>query len=69
MKTICPVHRFMYNGDVCPLCEKERIDRLASRYVNSGNEERQSLKKEKKLERDINEGDIKKLLEKFGKSK
>ena len=67
MKTICPIHRFMYKGDVCPLCEKERIDRLAKRYVNSGNEERISLKKEKKVDRKINENDLKKLLEKFKK--
>lgn len=67
MKQICPIHRFMYNGSVCPLCEKERIDRLASEFVNSGNEERVSLKKEKKLDREINENDINKLLEKFGK--
>lgn len=67
MKEICPIHRFMYGGSVCPLCEKERIDRLAKRYVNNGNEERVSLKKEKKLDREINENDINKLLEKFGK--
>ena len=67
MKTICPIHRFMYKGDVCPLCEKERIDSLAKRYVNNGNKERVSLNKEKKLDREISENDINKLLEKFGK--
>lgn len=65
MKTICPIHRFAYKGDKCPLCEKERIDRLANKYVNSGNEELVNLKKEKKLERNINENDLKKLLAKF----
>ena len=32
MKQICPIHRFSYEGNKCPFCEKERIDRLAQKY-------------------------------------
>lgn len=68
-KQICPVHRFSYSGDVCPFCEKERLDNLAKRYVT--NEEREALRLEKKNEkmrqRGITEEDLNKLKEKFGK--
>lgn len=34
MKTVCPVHRFAYSGNVCPFCEKERIAKLSQKYVS-----------------------------------
>ena len=61
MKTICPIHHFSYSGSVCPFCEKERLDRLATRFVKE--EDRRKPLKEK----EITENDIQKLLNKFNK--
>ena len=60
MKTICPIHRFMYNGSTCPLCEKERIDRLAKRYNPSPIENNETT---------ITDNDLKRLIEKFSLNK
>lgn len=62
MKTICPIHRFSYNGNVCPFCEKERINSLAHRFVNTN-----PTVIKKNAEREISESDLKKLVEKFKK--
>jgi len=60
MKTICPIHRFYYNGNVCPFCEKERINGLVHRFVNTTTRKGNN-------EKNINESDLKKLVEKFKK--
>ena len=55
-KNFCQTHHFYYNGNKCPLCEKERIDNMASRFV-----------KPEKVEndREINEHDLEMLVGKF----
>lgn len=60
MKTICPLHRFMYSGAVCPLCEKERIERLAKRYNPKVIEKQIN-------EQPITEEDLKILIQKYKK--
>lgn len=64
MKSVCYIHRFMYKGERCPLCEKERIDGLAKRYVKCDDD-----KKASKKDREINESDINRLLTFFGSKK
>ena len=62
MKVVCPIHRFSYSGNVCPFCEQERINYLTRKY---GGEECEVVTKKK--EREINENDLQKLMEKFNK--
>lgn len=60
MKHFCSIHHLYYNGIVCPLCEKERIENLVNRYnkqISNG--------KKAKNEREITENDIEKLKNKF----
>ena len=35
MKQFCTVHCFSYSSSVCPFCEKDRINRLAHRFVKT----------------------------------
>ena len=60
MKQICPIHRFSYEGNKCPFCEKERIDRLAQKYGKII-EKVEETKKDKPASEDS----LKKLVEKF----
>ena len=61
-KNFCSIHHFYYNGGVCPLCEKERIDRMVDLY---GPKEEQTIKEEKVKDREINEDDLARLVNKF----
>lgn len=63
MKKLCPTHFFSYSGNKCPFCEQERIDRLAQRFAKT--EEKKTV--EKPAEREIEESDLQKLLDKFNK--
>lgn len=67
MKQICPIHRFSYNGDKCPFCEKERIDRLAQKYVMVEHTKPKETKKTESEE--ITEESLNKLMEKFNVKK
>lgn len=42
-KNFCTTHHFYYTGHVCPLCEKERIDKMAKRFSGK---EKQEVKEE-----------------------
>jgi len=59
MKTLCPIHRFSYNGNTCPFCEKERINSLVHKFIKAP--------KETIVEKGISEEDLQKLKEKFKK--
>ena len=43
MKQICPLHHFFFNGNNCPFCEQERIERLSQKFDNNVSQ----IKKEK----------------------
>lgn len=62
MKQFCSIHRFYYNGNTCPFCEKDRIDNLANRYGNKS-----VVTKKTNSGRVITESDIEKLKNKFNK--
>lgn len=32
-KKICPTHHFRYTGSRCPICESERVNGMAKRYI------------------------------------
>ena len=59
MKQICPLHRFFFNGNNCPFCEQERIERLSQKFDKNVSE----IKKDKAHE--ITEDDLEKLKQKF----
>lgn len=64
MKKFCPIHSYYYEGNKCPFCEKERIERLAQRFVKT--EEKKTVKEES---REIEESDLQKLMDKFNNKK
>ena len=55
MKQICPLHHFFFNGNNCPFCEQERIERLSQKFDNKMSQ----IKKEKTHE--ITEDDLEKV--------
>lgn len=57
-KKMCNIHRFNYSGRVCPFCEQERINKLASKF------EKRQVKEENG---EITQEDIERLKNKFGK--
>ena len=67
-KNFCPTHHLYYKGNVCPLCEKERIDHMAKKF---GKKEMQAIvgddftKNEKKYRKEITESDLERLVQKF----
>ena len=66
MKQICPIHRFSYSGNVCPFCEKDRINGLAHRFVKTVENNTISVHNVKKgKQQEITENDLQKLINKF----
>lgn len=61
-KNYCAVHHLYYNGAKCPLCEKERIERMAERYVPK---QEKTVKESESNDREINEEDLVRLANKF----
>lgn len=64
-KNYCETHHFYYRGVKCPLCESERIQKMADKYSKKIN-----VGKPKKEEREIREAtvdDIQKLIDKFNR--
>lgn len=57
MKNLCETHRVYYRGEKCPYCEQERIEKLSKTFVKE--------KKTVKEDREIDENDIARLIEKF----
>lgn len=57
-KSFCEIHHFYYIGNTCPLCQKEKYDRLSKKY--SKEEE-----KEEFHDKELTEKDISKLSDKF----
>lgn len=70
MKQICPIHRFSYSGNKCPFCEKERLDKLAQRYVVVDHlDVIGNYKPKTNNDIEITEEHLKKLTEKFNVKK
>ena len=70
MKQICPIHRFSYSGNVCPFCEKDRINGLAHRFVKTVESNANSVHNDKKrTQHEITENDLQKLMNKFNLKK
>ena len=65
-KHLCPIHHYMYSGTTCPLCEKDRLENLAHRYVKSPIQEKP---KHEEKPREVTEEDLNKLVEKFNSKK
>lgn len=65
-KKFCATHHLYYNGTECPMCLSERLNYYDHKY-NGKTEDVTQEKAFKKKDRDINEDDISKLMEKFNK--
>lgn len=65
-KKFCATHHLYYNGTECPMCLSERLNYYDHKY-NGKTEDVKQEKAFKKKDRDINEDDISKLMEKFNK--
>ena len=59
MKQICHLHHFFYNGENCPFCERERIERLSQKFDKNTSE----VKKDETHE--ITEEDLERLKQIF----
>lgn len=33
MKKLCSIHRYYYNGNECPICMQERVQKMALRWA------------------------------------
>ena len=62
-----PIHHYFYQSDEYPICEKERIQKMAMRWSNKhmDNQEKHSEKDEDKIE--IMNEMLEKLKEKYNK--
>ena len=70
MKQICPIHRFSYIGNVCPFCERDRINGLAHRFVKTVESNTTSVHNDKKrTQHEITKNDLQKLMNKFNLKK
>lgn len=65
-KKFCATHHLYYNGSECPMCLSERLNYYDHKY-NRKTEDVKQEKAFKKKDREINEDDISKLMEKFNK--
>lgn len=65
-KKFCATHHLYYNGTECPMCLSERLNYYDHKY-NGKTEDVKREKTFKKKDREINEDDISKLVEKFNK--
>ena len=68
-KKLCPTHHLYYNGERCPLCESERIENYASKFGKYGNGTVDDKQQKAEKERDINEEDLERLINKYGAKK
>ena len=65
-KKFCATHHLYYNGAEFPMCLSERLNYYDHKY-NGKTEDVKQEKAFKKKDREINEDDISKLMEKFNK--
>lgn len=67
-KKFCATHHLYYRGNECPLCLSERISYYDRKYNNTdkGCDDEKDKVKEKK-DREINDDDLSKLVNKFNK--
>lgn len=64
MKNLCQTHHLFYSGHSCPLCNQERLQDYAHRFVKTVQQPVVKTKKEE-VSREITENDLMKLMEKF----
>lgn len=66
-KKLCPIHYYFYESNECPICEKERIQKMAMRWPSKhmGTQEKHLEEDESKVET-MNEM-LEKLKEKYKK--
>ena len=66
-KKLCPIHHYFYQSDECPICKKERIQKMAMRWSSKhmNNQEKHSEKDKDKIE--IMDEMLEKLKEKYKK--
>lgn len=57
-KTLCPVHRYYYTGNSCPICQQEKYEMYSRRFVTP---EIQQVK----VEKEVTDEDLMKLKAKF----
>ena len=36
-KKFCETHRLYYSGDVCPICQREKYERMSRKYNSQNN--------------------------------
>lgn len=65
IKNYCSIHHLYYSSNECPLCRDERTAMYAKKYSETTEDVSDKETKPKKNDRDINEEDITKLMEKF----
>lgn len=67
-KKFCITHHLYYNGSECPMCLSERLnyyDRKYNGHNNDVTKKDEQKKHKEKVDREINEDDISKLINKF----
>lgn len=67
MKTLCPIHYYYYEGDKCPICEQERAQKMALRWVEKNMGVPKELFEEKKETTETMDEMLNKLKEKYNK--
>lgn len=60
MKKLCLVHRYMYNGDKCPFCKKDELDKEKSFKCKH-------VKRKKVKSEEITKESLEKLMNKFNR--
>ena len=66
MKTLCQTHHLFYSGASCPLCNQERLEGYAHKFVKPVVHTVSATPRiEEKKPREITENDIMKLMAKF----
>lgn len=66
-KKLCPIHRYYYSGNECPICAQERLQKMASRYVSENMDSSKERFEEKKNKNENMDEMLEKLKEKFNK--
>lgn len=60
-KNFCPIHHLYFRGLQCPLCEKERLNKMVEKFEKKT----ESTSIPVNENREINEDDLMKLVSKF----
>lgn len=66
-KKLCPIHSYYYSGNECPICAKERLEKMASRWVPENIDSQKERFEKKKNKNENMDKMLEKLKEKFNK--